>query len=1800
MSTDAAVKAKAVRARAMVALHLGRIAEARKLLDTADDFAPPADRIARTLLERAEKGADAALLLLGTASSAREIEIKASLLLELGRPADAKQILKDASSEGNAAERLRIRAIAECMLGHRTVSIDLARQAREKDPLSAGIQQTLGVLHVMAALSGHAELQFGSVPNPFNLGLVKGARETHEHLNAAIAVFDSLAPTVQPPLQGDVELWKLASLIAHEGRRQDARQFASQLLRRSSPQPLAIAWCRLAGLPVQIGKMRKALEDALRQGLGSPSHVVVSALLASDRDGPEAGADVIKRHMSLFPEAADFLDAWRKKIAGQKSGEPFADAMQTAIEQRDYAPLTAALNDSALSDDDVLAAAMVFAFRGEWPALNSMEKRLLALATPRAIELAAQAAKRCGKPTDVLRILDNNLNVFFDGKLPAGLQYIRAQANEVLGRKHHALADLEAIAVATEDANVHLQLIRSHMAIGNLAAVRQHAEIYFQNPGAQAADLVGVAQAIKRADPIFARTLVEKAAADPKLPKALAPTMLTLAMEFGIGEIEMHMMQIVSNVAKYGKATGVTTLTVDEILAFAKECGEEIRREFSEWLQGQKPTHILLRSDLDTFAKLFLGEGPDRVNSVGDHFPMLLRAGGIATKSFIKGTQKPLLRIDITALLLASRLGLLETIDAVFDVQIPESLPLVLTEMEAELPQPSQAVIDALKSLLGADNTALEIVEAPPSDALSLDHPERPGQLNPDLLHAVIRHALLQGALPQKVATDALTALDLPDVPGIQATTPVSLLLSPHSVARLAGVQLLEPIARAIPTYLTRRDRARLRKDIASEERSLQRWKHIRDLRETVAARIQLGQWNTLPRLDWKARRQNPGRIPPHVRCLIEMISAAEHPNGDFLWIEDRAISRSGHPQLLSIVEVLAFLEQLGVLAAERRQAVTEELRALGYAYLPPDHVAFANTVCVAPIQADALVETPELEALRVWFAGEIDRARYLDFRPVPDEDGHVGGEARHLLAVLGTAREVLRHIWNNTQLSHEDKQIRSSWVWMCLRADQADYLPRQNDNADGRLNVMATLFAHIGITPFLDVARSNGASQDAGKPFLEWFFRTVIDQTCWNDERLKLRLEKALADLLTSTLERPASAPEGATEQQVRSYFIVEARRYLDLLPNGWRARIVRHHGLESKLNIATTLVVNAGEGTEIAVGDFSSAVAQGIDTLASNEVTSILLKTVRGGKVQLNLRKSANAIPTAELVHGDTTTPIDAVMVALAHPSASIRLAALSDVHDLYDASPATRQRRTHEIAALDDPVERARCFHTFYAKNLERRLRNVRAKLETEQRVDLSDLELPDPDMIAAHLRLGDPRELPSEIASKIAAGLAELPPLTAASRCASHPFQLPAELLNRIGAAAIAIRTANPSRRPRPSSPLHALLILRALCTAGDAPDNLITDAAQDVLGFSSTFLDLFAAFISHGAKTAARSPDWIALTDEVALALLWAWADLMTSAFAMAGVQPAEAAKLIRNLTPASLIDAWPTGPRQPWYHAWSSELSAIRLRAAITAAAIEASHASRIPPSILDQMRQPLGHDGTKGWIPRPELFFPPPEAPLGLWVGRDPLLSFAATDWLKPESEFATRDPRKLVRIMLDAEPNSEHPYVIPFLLSFAPLERLDQSLIDEILVGLQAMEVTPDKIVGDPSVQLVLMQQARILGHKQDDVAQLAIIADWSSKFAKQFPRTSLDYRALSDEGEAVNVFTWLIENLLAYAQAMPGTLSQKMHFIAIGTEVIASNWPSTLRGAIAFLNDCTRLVDVQSAREIWPTLLSLRSRS
>ena len=295
---SAELRAKALRASAMLRLQVSDNVGAKAMLDEADDLSEAPDRVARTLLLREVHGAEDALAALGEPWTDRERELAGGLLLDLGRDKEALSALRHLSGAEVTAEVLRLRAVAHRRMGDHEAAMRDAASAVARAPEEVIPRFTLAVLNLLGALVPGVHAQFGERPNPINPGLVRDGQDALRLLDKAASDLRNLASMSESPFKEAAEAWEVAALLLHPDHRSEGATLVRTLLRRKEPDPVIVAWAMNFGLLRRRGRVKRAFHEILRLGRGTPTTVVVLARLLAGSDHPERGLALLERAYS--------------------------------------------------------------------------------------------------------------------------------------------------------------------------------------------------------------------------------------------------------------------------------------------------------------------------------------------------------------------------------------------------------------------------------------------------------------------------------------------------------------------------------------------------------------------------------------------------------------------------------------------------------------------------------------------------------------------------------------------------------------------------------------------------------------------------------------------------------------------------------------------------------------------------------------------------------------------------------------------------------------------------------------------------------------------------------------------------------------------------------------------------------------------------------------------------------------------------------------------------------------------------------------------------------------------------------------------------------------------------------------------------------------------------------------------------------------------------------------------------------------------------------------------------------------
>ncbi len=1769
-SLDVKTRVRGLRLVAVVDLAEGDANRASILLDEADGLEDAPDRSARLLYVRATQGVQEALKQLADPVSVREHELAAGMLIETDRPDEATKILSHLLGESVSVEVLRLRAIAKVLSGgDREAALNMATSALAREPSSAIVRLTRATIHVACSLVDNVFPVFGNAPSPFSSALVRSGTRAIDHLNHARSDLESVLIAVDGDLQAEVEVWKLAVLLLNPATSQEARTYARYLLAREQPDPLVVAWCQHHGLPMRRGRIKKALGDILRKNQGTPSHVVVLAMMASAFATPAAAVSVIDKFAGNFPAAQGFLQDWRQQFTAN-DGPPdqsYSAGVRHVIETGDAQPLKAFLASDRSSIEAVLSGSEFLMSRGLFVDVNDLRAMLSSIDTTRAVEMSAYAALRAGDPVSCLAIVERAQEGGLE--LPNKLIRLRAEAQNILGNHRDQIKDLKQLVEKGDDPQARSRLFEAYVNIGALEEVKLETERALRAGDLGHHEAVRLASALKKVSPETARLLLtDVGKAD--VPPELAGPLLSLSAELGLEGLQDRMLRLVLSDPRQNMITKFDD--VEQVLEHINKHAEAQRNNVSELLHGRMPAAIALGNSKE-YALLHLGDALTRRSAAGDSFPMLLDASTQHRKMpSMEG--RPVLRIDVGALLLADRLGILEAIDRRFSIQVPRSLGQALIDMESQFGPLSRPISEGIRAI-AQGNSAVQVVESLPETSVELvvlmDTPEDEEPLN--IIAHLLDQAFKGGHITRTQLTDARASMEIVDVRQAPHRVFSGVLVAGSALFDLLKRDLLEPLARSFPIQVLESELAHHLVQIDAAEAEEAIGKRIGLLRQRVSDRLS-SEWTTVGALPDMADERT-ANLPAHVRCLTETFPR----DGDdsFFWIEDRIILARSPANALNLAQVLRVLREAGELDDRSYPLVMKSLRKAGYSFLPLDHDEILGILRSAAVVNGRLVDNDDLRTLRRWLARDIINLRYLDPTPEVDGEGRPGGESRRMLLLSQLSSDLVTRIWQNTDIEIEDAEALSAWVWASLRVD---YLPSPpaSDNALARrhlaaMNVIHALFATLQS----DLGRDK-FPEDRRAPFANW----VLDNAVAPMVAADAEMDDLIAVLLAGLIERLTNGPddiEADLADALRAQMAKVIHRFLQLLPLDLANRIAEHHGINQAIGRENIMLLEVGDTLRIAVRDIEAAFADAFHDNGGHKVVRSYKDNVPG---TLIVGDGDTGLPAASIDFGSGPHPFDSATIAALHPDHVVRSKLLGTV---LNSDGTGHQFSAHQVEAISSEhraERRVELLHDLLGADFSRKLAKLRHRVENGGTLDPDDLKLPSPAAMLEFIGLttqfdGDG----SMIVEAAADALFErFGSDTAIERLSSLPVAMP----ERVSKTILDLLEQDVDRAHMSWSFAIAALLAKAHAKSLAESDFQLLDR------LSKPRLRLFCTLLGGSARQALGDPEWLSIEPELIFHLVWLHADQLTSVFdveqmPLDDLSAWAAGRTNRKLTESDDAQSW-----EAWLARSLLSMTPSRLRAAAYA---ELSRlGADLPAPFVDRVGQGSGDS----WVPSPDLLVQLPECPTNIWVAQDPVRQFVVAGWMSKDNSLAVRDSSQLLLNIVSEMTDLNWRPLTSLVALVIDLRNVSDEAIASLMEKLE-VQATPAALAEDDMSRSALLDViAKVYGrqNRRSDFERLVVaIAKLGDK---AWPESKS--RSRIPEG-AYQLGTELINAVYLYEWARGVPVVERLQGLSGTVRKLADTWP-TLRGvAIASLEATASQFDVATACEgIWPVLIEMRA--
>lgn len=1505
------LRARALRLRASLALeHSQDVAEAKHLMAEADviDRDPSLRLQAQIVLEEQRPFAALEFLDGSGQTDADLTRIAAVCHLRAGHPQAAVTCLEATTGSDADPETGRLLALALMALSRSDEAMRQIRLAVARDPDSWATRMTLGMLLYLSTLAPIAvRHRLASWPEPCDWAMVQRDDGAVARLREAAGVFAALQANGQERIrQETLQAWQLACLANDAARRSDAEKYCRDVLRSDPTHAPAILWALARAFPTEgasrvlaVPSTRRALEDLLDAGRGDLTHLTTLAAVLSWQGKSDKVARVIRKHDRLFAgsDAAEYRRALLAEAALRSHAEPQNGALQSlepnriamlaALAEDDEAQARGRLIDLAErchqegATDAVLSDALFrLAYLGHVADVAPYVDWLLAeVGTSDAVRLAAHARAAVNDDAGALHILDTRSSVFPGGVLTRDLRLLRAQCHQRRGDLARAIAELQELNAEPVGIEEIVGLADLYVRRGDLSAASKTLSGIASDARLPAEHALRFAKLLSHDDPLLARILWDRAVAAELDARAL-PVALEVARRLAVGPESAFLAErLAAKAVPMGADTGgasVVSLSTEQLLEFLRNRHLEMQRFADLYARGEVPLHILAPQMGVSIAQLFhrdLALREERHSTVG--FLPAVYGGRTPANVQPADALSWRLHMDVSAVLLAAHLGILDAVERCFrPVRISSYLIPTLLGMRDRVLDQSPEETDAALAIQEAVRAgrvqpmipvSAEESGGEPEDALvRLAARERGAAVFWDeearqrawrgeaVINLCGLVAMLEGQaiMSPAAAAEARTRLGTAGREDpVQATLPegAPLFFHGNTIQFLAQAGLLAVTCNtfrvhAEPTWLSHID-AEQRARAAHDELGL--W--IGALLGRLNRGLQDSTYQLLPDRPDDTDHGGPGG--ELLICLLDLFRIAPDP-GNIVWVDDRTISAyasCGPATLVGVADILGALRACGRLGNRDYFEKLLRVRAANLRFLQAVEGEIDFWLREAAIENGQLQETSELAILRRYVASCLQDEPFLQLPPRPVEAPNPSGELGFVVSWQRSVSSALRALWADLSLPRERVLACSRWLRDSLSVERYERLPALQPTDEGRRVILAGEFSALLCGGFL-LMRPFLKDDRRCRAYMEWMEAELLGP--------RLRADPNLRSLISQHLKAFLLSPARDEDDQGRRVRRVLNGSLLDMLPATLKQDLLLDRALLTDLGLNEDLRVVSFGKVSVPAQPYLEAVRRALAGTPQGLTGSDgELLTVSAALAEVGVRVEI----TGDRLHAVITDVLDILLL----DDADLIHRTLEREPTWIDEPEAKVSARIEALLGMSDHVERVLSAIAIRDQSVPAFYARLAQQVADGHRISFEELEPPNLGSVLRHLRL-EPREQTFERRLVHAAELLiqQYGVDEAFRRLSGLPCPLPQPLISAFHELGSSGRQAALARwsegHPSPAARLHLARLARHDPARGSGGLGM-SDNSQEIIVASKS--GEFAAFMALLRAVGARSAEW---------------------------------------------------------------------------------------------------------------------------------------------------------------------------------------------------------------------------------------------------------------------------------------------------------------------------------------------------
>ncbi|WP_287453724.1 caspase family protein [Leptolyngbya sp. UWPOB_LEPTO1] len=1348
---DKALQAQILQSLAGYALGVEQnVTKAQELANQAQALEPGSETsIIQVLIQYHLEGAEAALALLENPSTLDLCNLKLGLYLELGQLSEVFSQLEALAQVFEAnSETHRIHALALLDQGDISGAQVKIQQARYDNPKWEKIRAAEATINYFSALSPSVVPRLIDRPLPVEWCLVKRDDESLRRLRMAAADFSQLAAETErgDPQRDYWEIWHLAALANDPEYQAEAQTLCQTLLAKDPTHPQAIAWGMVRRYEIDTASSQQALEALIQAGSQDLERMITLLGLYIQFNSPQLALDLLKVKQDVF-ERTNHSELWQFwYVQALSANSDFEQALeiiatfsrpevrrnlQTAVFyerarlQNDWQPLAEFLEicwQESANYQYLYEACQLQAKLKNWRYIAERADVLVeSIATADALSLAAFAAWQVDRAEQCYQLLNHYLHLFPHRVLPPDLRRLKTQCQARLGLLPQAIADASELVSLQETAENLAVILNLQIDHGDLQGIAQTATRLLRNEKVSPGVLLRAARCLLIEDFHLARRLWQRAVVGD-IDNNLLREVITLGYNLGLDRELRPFIHRAQTLALTGQGP-FQIVSVSELLKREQESIASAEAMNSQYDAAEIPIHLIAQSRNISLSGIFhslLNANASEPNPLFQA-PIFIRHGArLFPKITLESTLQRRLHLDISALLVAAHLGILDVLERRFHpIRISPALPTALLQ-ESEyftIQQPSQLAscreilrlhkakqLQQLPSSLTLDSESLLehlnkqtaillqqarrengfVVEFLPLERFDEDETFQPivleGSDQQRLINcrAVIEVLREEGSLSQAAYDSAVENLpDLSRVPVSQR--PIrndALFVNSELIRSLAGSDLLAKLCRHFRVFVVGQciDEAQAAVDGNEAATEMVQW--IRELMQRISDGLVQGQYEMISVLSHHADEASEARQSWGASGLTahDLLNYQPQEN-DLLWIDDRFFNQYPYQEhgvpIIGILEILEMLRVHQDLSEAEYYEKILQLRKSNARYVPITSQEILYHLKQAQVKDNGkLQETEDLAILRRYMAACLLDSHRLQRPSEAQNVIHSDGEFPFVSGFVRATLETLSAIWADEQRSIKTAAAYSDWILFNLYTGMfgvRHLLPEPDIDQDG-LEVLSDDIRMLycrGLGLWRIDEQNRHFVSHRRRAYFDWLERRVIERRF----RANPEMIPAIARLICETILH-LSRDESLNEQQSYLYRLMLERFYRDL-PVALRNELNAEPELATYFQIEIIEAVNLGQFDPDHCPIFSAS-----------EFLNAISTVMNGQEAELKASNSELTYRVQAVHPSDTVTQLHFTNLKTAHT-----FAVRDDVMGLASANPKMRERLLRENSAWFD---------------------------------------------------------------------------------------------------------------------------------------------------------------------------------------------------------------------------------------------------------------------------------------------------------------------------------------------------------------------------------------------------------------------------------------------------------------------------------------------------------------------------------